>query len=79
MAHNPLKMTIEEAKDEMFAAWSRSYSPERKLRSNSSDPQGPIERSDRHLWRVCSSADLFSQMERVPGLITFDIAGRSLA
>ena len=29
MAHNPLKMTIEEAKAETFHAWSRSYSPER--------------------------------------------------
>jgi len=29
MAHNPLKMTIDEAKDETFHAWSRSYSPER--------------------------------------------------
>lgn len=29
MAHNPLKMTIEEAKAETFNAWARSYSPER--------------------------------------------------
>ncbi|HEX8567626.1 MAG TPA: radical SAM protein [Pyrinomonadaceae bacterium] len=29
MAHNPLKMTIEEAKEETFQAWARSYSPER--------------------------------------------------
>ncbi|MDQ3221181.1 MAG: cobalamin-dependent protein, partial [Acidobacteriota bacterium] len=28
MAHNPLKMTIEDAKVETFDAWSRSYSPE---------------------------------------------------
>src|SRR5829696_6753950 len=29
MAHDPLKMTIDEAKSETFDAWARSYSPER--------------------------------------------------
>ncbi len=29
MAHNPLKMTIDEAKTETFNAWALSYSPER--------------------------------------------------
>jgi len=29
MAHNPLKMTIDEAKTETFHAWNSSYSPER--------------------------------------------------
>jgi radical SAM superfamily enzyme YgiQ (UPF0313 family) len=29
MAHTPLKMTIDEAQDEVHKAWTRSYSPER--------------------------------------------------
>ncbi|HZI18709.1 MAG TPA: hypothetical protein VEY09_08935, partial [Pyrinomonadaceae bacterium] len=29
MAHDPLKMTIEEARQETRSAWERSYSPER--------------------------------------------------
>ena len=31
MAHDPLKMSIEEARTETLAAWERSYSPERNL------------------------------------------------
>src|SRR5215207_6880367 len=33
MAHDPLKMTIEDAKSETFDAWSRSYSPERNYQA----------------------------------------------
>lgn len=33
MAHTPLKMTIEEAKNETFQAWSNSYSPERNAQA----------------------------------------------
>lgn len=33
MAHTPLKMTIDEAKDETFIAWSKSYSAERNLQA----------------------------------------------
>ncbi|HSK71924.1 MAG TPA: hypothetical protein VK892_09535, partial [Pyrinomonadaceae bacterium] len=29
MAHTPLKITVEEAREETISAWSRSYSPER--------------------------------------------------
>lgn len=43
MAHNPLKMTIAEAKDETFAAWSRSYSPERNWEAIDSIRDKPIQ------------------------------------
>jgi hypothetical protein len=42
MAHDPLKMTIEEAKAETFSAWSRSYSPERNLEAVQSIRHAPI-------------------------------------
>jgi radical SAM superfamily enzyme YgiQ (UPF0313 family) len=42
MAHNPLKMTIEEAKAETFQAWSRSYSPERNLEAVQMIKHAPI-------------------------------------
>jgi hypothetical protein len=29
MAHTPLKMTIEQAREETISAWARSYSPQR--------------------------------------------------
>lgn len=43
MAHNPLKMTIDEAKDETFSAWSRSYSPERNREAIESIRSAPID------------------------------------
>ena len=42
MAHNPLKMTIDEAKEETFSAWSRSYSPERNREAIEAIPNAPI-------------------------------------
>ena len=49
MAHNPLKMTIEDAKDETFAAWSRSYSPERNFEAINSIRHAPIDTRVSHL------------------------------
>ena len=43
MAHNPLKMTIEEAKAETFRAWARSYSPERNFEAIQSIKNTPIQ------------------------------------
>lgn len=42
MAHNPLKMTIDEAKEETFGAWSRSYSPERNQEAIESIRNAPV-------------------------------------
>ncbi|HVF46521.1 MAG TPA: radical SAM protein [Pyrinomonadaceae bacterium] len=49
MAHDPLKMTIEDAKKETFAAWSRSYSPERNLEAINSIRTAPIDTRISHL------------------------------
>lgn len=43
MAHDPLKMTIDEAKQETFDAWSRSYSPERNWEAIESIRHSPID------------------------------------
>ena len=49
MAHDPLKMTIAEAKDETFSAWSRSYSPERNWQAINSIKDSPIQIRIGHL------------------------------
>src|SRR5205814_6834821 len=49
MAHNPLKMTIEDAKKETFDAWSRSYSPERNWEAINSIRTAPIDTRISHL------------------------------
>ncbi|MGI8556605.1 MAG: B12-binding domain-containing radical SAM protein [Pyrinomonadaceae bacterium] len=49
MAHTPLKMTIAEAKDETFAAWERSYSPERIAEAIDAISDKPIEIRIGHL------------------------------
>ncbi len=49
MAHNPLKMTIEDAKAETYAAWSRSYSPERNYEAINSIRSSPIDVRVSHL------------------------------
>jgi radical SAM superfamily enzyme YgiQ (UPF0313 family) len=49
MAHNPLKMTIEDAKKETFDAWSRSYSPERNWEVINSLRNAPIDTRVSHL------------------------------
>ena len=49
MAHDPLKMTIEDAKKETFAAWHRSYSPERNWEAINSIRHAPINTRISHL------------------------------
>jgi len=49
MAHNPLKMTIEDAKVETFDAWSVSYSPERNFEAIESIKHAPIDVRISHL------------------------------
>ncbi|MCC6327270.1 MAG: cobalamin-dependent protein [Acidobacteria bacterium] len=49
MAHKPAKMTIEEARRETIAAWSRSYSPGRNLEAVRSIPDAPIQARISHL------------------------------
>src|SRR5690349_1467024 len=43
MAHNPLKMSIDDAKKETFDAWSRSYCPERNWEVINSLRNAPID------------------------------------
>lgn len=49
MAHDPLKMTIEDAKEETFKAWSRSYSPERNREAIEMIRDMPIDTRISHL------------------------------
>jgi len=49
MAHDPLKMSIEDAKKETFDAWSRSYSPERNYDAINSIRHAPIDTRISHL------------------------------
>lgn len=49
MAHNPLKMTIDDAKKETFDAWSRSYSPTRNWEAINSIRTAPIDTRISHL------------------------------
>ena len=49
MAHNPLKMTIEDAKVETFDAWSSSYSPERNYEAIEAIKHTPIDVRISHL------------------------------
>jgi hypothetical protein len=49
MAHDPLKMSIEEARRETFAAWSRSYSPERNRAAVEAIRDSPIQTRIGHL------------------------------
>ncbi|HEX6279223.1 MAG TPA: radical SAM protein [Pyrinomonadaceae bacterium] len=49
MAHDPLKMTIEQAKAETFNAWSRSYSPDRNWEAIQSIRSSPIQTRIGHL------------------------------
>jgi radical SAM superfamily enzyme YgiQ (UPF0313 family) len=49
MAHDPLKMSIEEARKETLAAWSRSYSPQRNLAAIRSIRDAPIQTRISHL------------------------------
>lgn len=49
MAHDPLKMTIEEAKNETFKAWTASYSPERNRQAIDSISDSPLDVRISHL------------------------------
>jgi len=65
MAHNPLKMTIEEAKAETFNAWSTSYSPERNWEAINSIKDAPIQVRISHIVaRLFFRGIYFPQMSR---------------
>jgi hypothetical protein len=65
MAHDPLKMTIDDAKAETFRAWSRSYSPERNYAAVESIPEAPIQIRITHLVaRLFFRGIYFPQMGR---------------
>lgn len=65
MAHDPLKMTIDDAKDETFAAWSRSYSPERNFEAINSIRNAPIDTRISHLVaRLFFRGIYFPQMSK---------------
>lgn len=65
MAHNPLKMTIEDAKSETFDAWSRSYSPERNWEAINSIRSAPIDVRIGHLVaRLFFRGIYFPQMSK---------------
>lgn len=65
MAHNPLKMTIEEAKAETFDAWSTSYSPERNWEAIQAIKNTPIDIRIGHLVaRLFFRGIYFPQMSK---------------
>ncbi|CAN5464317.1 radical SAM protein [soil metagenome] len=65
MTHNPLKMTIEDAKVETFDAWSRSYSPERNLEAIEMIKHTPIDIRIGHLVaRLFFRGIYFPQMSK---------------
>lgn len=65
MAHNPLKMTIEEAKAETFDAWSTSYSPERNWEAIQAIKNTPIDIRLGHLVaRLFFRGIYFPQMSK---------------
>lgn len=49
MAHEPLKMSVEEARQETLHAWGRSYSPERNWEAVNSIRHEPIQHRISHL------------------------------
>ncbi len=65
MAHDPLKMTIEDAKKETFDAWSRSYSPERNWEAIRAIRNTPIDTRIGHLVaRLFFRGIYFPQMSK---------------
>jgi len=65
MAHNPLKMTIDDAKKETFDAWSRSYSPERNWEAINAIRNSPIDTRIGHLVaRLFFRGIYFPQMSK---------------
>ncbi|MFN6962471.1 MAG: B12-binding domain-containing radical SAM protein [Pyrinomonadaceae bacterium] len=88
MAHDPLKMSIEEARAETFSAWSRSYSPERNLQAIESIRSAPVQTRIGHLVaRLFFRGIYFPQMNKRAWLkLLFDnrraivrLAGEGLA
>ncbi len=72
MAHNPLKMTIEEAKVETFQAWSESYSPERNAAALEVIKDKPLEFRVSHLVsRLFFRGIYFPQMSKSAWLKLF--------
>ncbi len=66
MAHDPLKMTIEDAKKETFDAWSRSYSPQRNWEAVNAIREAPIDVRIGHLVaRLFFRGIYFPQMSKV--------------
>ncbi|MBP9664962.1 MAG: radical SAM protein [Pyrinomonadaceae bacterium] len=66
MAHDPLKMSIDDAKAETFNAWSRSYSPERNHLAIEAIREAPIEVRISHLVaRLCFRGIYFPQMSKL--------------
>jgi hypothetical protein len=65
MAHNPLKMTIDEAKAETFHAWNASYLPQRNAEAVESIKDAPIEFRIGHLVaRLFFRGIYFPQLRR---------------
>jgi radical SAM superfamily enzyme YgiQ (UPF0313 family) len=65
MAHNPLKMTIDEAKEETFNAWARSYSPERNWEAINAIKDAPIDvRIGHFVARLFFRGIYFPQMSK---------------
>lgn len=65
MAHAPLKMTIEEARQETRRAWELSYSPERNAQAIEAISQAPIKYRISHLVaRLFFRGIYFPQMSR---------------
>jgi len=65
MAHDPLKMTIEEAREETREAWERSYSPERNMSALESIRDKPLGYRVSHLVsRLFFRGIYFPQMTR---------------
>jgi len=65
MAHDPLKISIDDAKKETFDAWSRSYSPERNWEVVDSLKDTPIDIRIGHLVaRLFFRGIYFPQMGR---------------
>jgi len=65
MAHNPLKMTIAEARAEVNQAWSTSYSPERNAEALEAIKDSPIGYRISHLVsRLFFRGIYFPQMRR---------------
>jgi radical SAM superfamily enzyme YgiQ (UPF0313 family) len=65
MAHDPLKMSIADAKAETFAAWSRSYGPERNWQAIRSIRHAPVQVKIGHfVARMFFRGIYFPQMSR---------------